>query len=216
MSRHWHRGRASRTGRARPRGRSWGIRRLPQISTGPVMLHVHAPMGGVDMVRAPAGDHAGAELLACGASRGDPRSRSAGGRAAPCSRPRAWSRARRRNSRLDGTGIGGASGPEGSPGRPTSTRRSVPMRPLRTSSQARWNCGQGWASAAASRSARCGPIAFDRVRHPAPLGDGERGGLLQIDVLARAHGIDGEPGVLVIGRGDQHRVDVLRSASSAR
>ncbi len=53
------------------------------------------------------------------------------------------------------------------------------------------------------------------VRHAPPLGDGERGGLLEIDMLARLHRMDGERRVLVVGRGDQHRVDVLRGQQLA-
>ena len=36
---------------------------VPQISTGPRVLGVHAPVGRIDVVRAPAGDHACSELL---------------------------------------------------------------------------------------------------------------------------------------------------------
>ena len=79
-SRHWHNAHASRTAPWTSHRPLLGNSALPQTSTGPGMLHVHAPMGGVDMVRAPAGDHARAELLACAASRDGSRTNPAGGR----------------------------------------------------------------------------------------------------------------------------------------
>ena len=44
---------------------------------------------------------------------------------------------------------------------------------------------------------------------PPAFPHGERKGLLDVDVLARVAGHDGLDGMPVVGRGDDHRVDVL-------
>ena len=80
------------------------------------------------------------------------------------------------------------------------------MRPLRTSSQARRK----------RPSERCWlPVwkiaagLLGDLDHGLALGDGQRQRLLAVDVLALAHGVDGDQGVPVVGRGDDDGVDVL-------
>src|SRR5262249_1033731 len=51
--------------------------------------------------------------------------------------------------------------------------------------------------------------AVDGVAQHPPLGDGQRGRLLEVDVLAGLHGVDRDPHVPVVGGADHHRVDVL-------
>src|SRR5207244_1295923 len=52
-------------------------------------------------------------------------------------------------------------------------------------------------------------VAPGRLHHGPALGDGEAERLLAVDVLARLAGVDGDQGVPVIRRGDDHRIDVL-------
>ena len=52
-------------------------------------------------------------------------------------------------------------------------------------------------------------VAPRRLDHPTALADGERERLLGIDVLARIAGHDRLEGVPVVGRGDDHGIDVL-------
>ncbi len=47
------------------------------------------------------------------------------------------------------------------------------------------------------------------MREDAAFGDGERSGLLQVDVFAGAHGVDADERVPVIGRADDDGVDVF-------
>ena len=53
------------------------------------------------------------------------------------------------------------------------------------------------------------PVAADRLAHGLALAGGERHGLLAVDVLAVAHGPDRVQGMPELGRGDEHRVDVV-------
>jgi len=53
------------------------------------------------------------------------------------------------------------------------------------------------------------PVPADRVAEEPPLGDGQRGGLLHVHVLARERRFHGGLAVPVVGRRDGHRVDVL-------
>ena len=48
-----------------------------------------------------------------------------------------------------------------------------------------------------------------RVRHLAPLRDRQRRGLLQVDMFARLDRVYGQNGVLVVGRRDDDRIDIL-------
>ena len=50
---------------------------------------------------------------------------------------------------------------------------------------------------------------LDRLHHGQRLGDGQRQRLLAVDVLAGLHGLDGDLGVPVVGRGDQDAVEGL-------
>jgi hypothetical protein len=53
------------------------------------------------------------------------------------------------------------------------------------------------------------PRRFHRIGHVPAFGNGQRGGLLQVHILAGAHRVHGQHGVLVIGRGNHHGVDVF-------
>ena len=52
-------------------------------------------------------------------------------------------------------------------------------------------------------------VPLDRVAQLDGLLDGVRHRLFDIDVLAGRHGVDGDLAVPVVGRGDQHGVDVV-------
>src|ERR1017187_798079 len=113
------------------------LRRTPYLNR-PGVLGIHPPVSAVHMVRSPPRDHSRSKLLAPQPPRP----------IEPTLRMHAHLRVvnlRRRSQpcivvQVFGTGIGGASGPEGSPGSPISTCCNSPMRPLRTSSAAYRNC----------------------------------------------------------------------------
>ena len=113
-----------------------GTRASPRDLDRPRVLGVHRPVGAVDVVRAPAGDHAAPNCSQPQPARAG-RSRPAGARASRCSR----------RSGVEPSHVlvvevlSGRASParrprQGSPGRPTCTVFSWPMRPLRTSSAA--------------------------------------------------------------------------------
>ena len=168
------------------------------------VLGVHAPVGAVDVMRAPTSDHACAELAA----------------AQPAGTAIAlgwmdsiegvvdvWSFAK---PHLVVEAIG--------------DRHGGLVAAGRVAGEADFNAFQR-ADAAVADELRCvseldgGALlaadledaagGLDSIGHGAAFGDGERSGLLQVDVFAGANGIDGDERVPVVGRADEDGVDVF-------
>ena len=89
----------------------------------------------------------------------------------------------------------------------TSIVWTLPIRPLRTSSQPKRQCGE--------RSAACVPywkmrlLLLEDLAAGEVLLDGHGQRLLHVGVLLRPGGGDGHRHVPMVGRGDHHGVDVL-------
>ena len=166
---------------------------------------VHGPVGGIQVVGAPAGDHPGPELFAAEPARaGEVVLRvhpflgivDHGRGAEPVIVIQVC---RHRHGRLFV--------PRGIPREPDLDLFQLPYAAVSHELAGPVELGPGGGAPLLAPLLEDAPGPVHRVAHLAPLADGQRGRFLKVDVLAGQGRVHGGPGMPMVGGGDDHRID---------